>query len=318
MPGVYDMIAQNRFVIVLIVILLAASPGVFSQAQSPNPKPPDAKPQDSAQAKNKANDVAADKSEQEPAMPDDPAAAAILETKPSTPGECIRAAKILSDLKQPDLAKRFLQKVIDAKLDSAVLAKLAEEFGTETFIQLSARRSSSPIAAIGRCDIGCPKRRASESPTYRPTDKTTARSFSRKTERGVRRFDGSPRRGRCCDDRGLGRSCPGRRTSFHSHRLGGDGSPGRGGVVGGYRSGRCGTGDSGHRDIGRDEGSGPAIVFVSAVFFAKWRSQGACRGRRRPEEVGRGVAHQGSGGAFADRECKKIFRSPADFARRDR
>ena len=49
-------------------------------------------------------------------MPDDPAAAAILETKPSTPGECIRAAKILSDLKQPDLAKRFHSQAEDQHL----------------------------------------------------------------------------------------------------------------------------------------------------------------------------------------------------------
>jgi hypothetical protein len=80
----------------------------------------------------------------QPAAPDDPAVAAILETKPSTPGECVRAAKILSDLKRPDLAKQFLQKVLEAKLDQAALAKLADQFGPAAFVQLSVRTDLRP------------------------------------------------------------------------------------------------------------------------------------------------------------------------------
>jgi hypothetical protein len=139
------MIGKRRIGTWLIVVWLVASSGVFTRAQTPKPKPSDApKTQDPSQLKDKASSQTADKTAKEPAMPDDPAAAAILETKPSTPGECIRAAKILSDLKQPDLAKRFLQKVIDAKLDSAALAKLAQEFGSETFVKLSARSDLHP------------------------------------------------------------------------------------------------------------------------------------------------------------------------------
>ena len=61
--------------------------------------------------------------------PDDPAVAAILETKPTTPAECVRAAKTLADLGRADLAKDFLKKVLDAKLDPQQLADLGEQFG---------------------------------------------------------------------------------------------------------------------------------------------------------------------------------------------
>jgi hypothetical protein len=81
---------------------------------------------------------------EEPAVPEDSAVAAILATKPGTPSECIRAAKILSDLKRPDLAKKYLQKVIEAKLDAPAMAKLAEEFGSAMFVQLSARSDLHP------------------------------------------------------------------------------------------------------------------------------------------------------------------------------
>ncbi|MGW8257384.1 MAG: hypothetical protein ACWGMZ_07870, partial [Thermoguttaceae bacterium] len=75
---------------------------------------------------------------------DDPAVLAILETKPATPAECVRAAKILADLHQPELAKQFLQKVIDAKLDRSALANLGEQFGSTTFISLSAELDLHP------------------------------------------------------------------------------------------------------------------------------------------------------------------------------
>lgn len=139
-----------------LVLLLTASANI-SWAQNPKPKADDpaanppaeaaAKPK-AAGAKDQADAATVAKTAktgaEEPAMPEDPAAAAILETKPSTPGECVRAAKILSDLKQPELAKKFLQKVIEAKLDEKALATLADEFGSATFVQLSARSDLHP------------------------------------------------------------------------------------------------------------------------------------------------------------------------------
>ena len=76
-------------------------------------------------------------------MPEDPAVAAILATKPTTPAECVRAAKTLADLGQPDVAKRFLKKVLDAKLDPQQLADLGEQFGAPTFLDLAGQRGSA-------------------------------------------------------------------------------------------------------------------------------------------------------------------------------
>ena len=90
--------------------------------------------------------------------PDDPAVAAILETKPTTPDECIHAAKTLADLNRADLAKGFIKKVLDAKLDSQQLADLGEKVGSPLF-------STWPIAP--RC---CP--RPSNSPTPWPPPST--------------------------------------------------------------------------------------------------------------------------------------------------
>ena len=63
------------------------------------------------------------------AAPEDPAVAAILATKPTTPAECVRAAKTLADLGHPDVAKQLLKKVLDAKLAPQQLADLGEQFG---------------------------------------------------------------------------------------------------------------------------------------------------------------------------------------------
>jgi len=108
-----------------MVILLFTASANYSWAQEPK-------------SKSENTDL------EEPAVPEDSAVAAILATKPGTPNECIRAAKILSDLKRPDLAKKFLQKVIEAKLDAPALAKLAEEFGSAMFVQLGARLDLHP------------------------------------------------------------------------------------------------------------------------------------------------------------------------------
>jgi hypothetical protein len=81
---------------------------------------------------------------QEPTLPDNPAVAAILQTKPTTPSECLRAAKIFSELERPDLAKPFLKKVLDAKLDRPALARLAEELGPATCISIGQHEDLRP------------------------------------------------------------------------------------------------------------------------------------------------------------------------------
>lgn len=76
--------------------------------------------------------------------PDSPAVAAILETKPATPSECVKAAKILADLDRDDLAKTFLKKTLDANLDAGGLADLGEQVGSPVFLELSRRTGVQP------------------------------------------------------------------------------------------------------------------------------------------------------------------------------
>jgi hypothetical protein len=105
-------------------------------AQEAKPKPPKA-------AKEKPG---AKPAEMEVLAPEDPAVAAIMATRPTTPAECVRAAKTLSDLGHADVAKPLLKKVLDAKLDAQQLADLGEQFGSPTFIDLAGKAALLPEA----------------------------------------------------------------------------------------------------------------------------------------------------------------------------
>ena len=78
--------------------------------------------------------------------PEDPAVQAVLESKPTTPAECVRAAKVLADLQRPDLAKILLKKVLDAKPADQQLAELANQFGASMFLDLAAQPAMCPEA----------------------------------------------------------------------------------------------------------------------------------------------------------------------------
>ncbi len=88
--------------------------------------------------------------EQSPAAeavaPTDPAVAAILAATPTTPSECVQAAKTLVDLGHVDVAKRFLKQVVDAKLAPAQLAELGKEFGAAMFVDMANRPALLPEA----------------------------------------------------------------------------------------------------------------------------------------------------------------------------
>ena len=87
----------------------------------------------------------------ESAPPQDPAVQAILESKPSTPAEFVRGAKILFDLQRPDLAKTLLQKVLDANPSDAQLADLARQFSLKMFLDFATVPELNPPArATGR------------------------------------------------------------------------------------------------------------------------------------------------------------------------
>lgn len=73
-----------------------------------------------------------------------PGVAAIMATKPSTPAEQVRAAKILAGLDRPDLAKQLLTQVLAANLDQAQLFALEQRFGAPLFVNLSVRPELEP------------------------------------------------------------------------------------------------------------------------------------------------------------------------------
>ena len=79
-------------------------------------------------------------------QPNDPAVEAILATNPATPAEWTRAARILSDLGRPDLARGMLKRVLDAQLDDARLIALYETHGAAVFTALAARGDLAPEA----------------------------------------------------------------------------------------------------------------------------------------------------------------------------
>lgn len=102
---------------------------------------------------NKAAEKAGDKAAAKPddssfgkanALPDNPAVAALLANKPTTPNECARTAKILVELNQLPLAKQYLKKVIDANLDQKQLAALGQELGSVAFVKFARMEELQP------------------------------------------------------------------------------------------------------------------------------------------------------------------------------
>jgi CheY-like chemotaxis protein len=119
------------------------------KAEKPEkPKKPEKKPEKKpVVGKADKNKKGGDKAEEaEEAKPDTPAAAAILATHPTTPSECVRAAKTLTDLGRPDLAKPLLKKVLDTKLEPPQWEALGREFGTPVFLDMSGRAELLPEA----------------------------------------------------------------------------------------------------------------------------------------------------------------------------
>ena len=78
--------------------------------------------------------------------PEDPAVQAILEMKPTTPAELLRAARILADLKRVDLAKGMIKQVADANLDQAALAALVDGLGEAALVELASKSQLQPEA----------------------------------------------------------------------------------------------------------------------------------------------------------------------------
>ncbi|HEY2892698.1 MAG TPA: HEAT repeat domain-containing protein, partial [Pirellulales bacterium] len=80
-----------------------------------------------------------------PALPDDPAVQAVLESHPQTPAELIRAIQILADLNQAALAKPFAVELAGKKLELGQKATLADRFGSANLLRLSRNAELAPV-----------------------------------------------------------------------------------------------------------------------------------------------------------------------------
>ncbi len=129
------------FVFWLIGGVLAAP----ASAQSPKPKAGKKPPAAASNPQAEDGPKQADKKPAgEESIAEDPAVAAILAAKPTTPAECVRAAKILADLGHANFAKDMLKKAIDAKLEREQLANLGVELGSPVFVDLANRPALQP------------------------------------------------------------------------------------------------------------------------------------------------------------------------------
>ena len=83
---------------------------------------------------------------------------ALLGSNPTTPSEIFRTAQLLLEAGRPELTKRFLKKLLDAKLDDAQWMALVDEFHTPAFTELAGRAELRPEseelihAALGAVD----------------------------------------------------------------------------------------------------------------------------------------------------------------------
>jgi len=78
------------------------------------------------------------------APPEDPVVTALLASNPTTPPEIFHTAQLLLQAGRPELAKGFLKKLLDAKLDDGQWAALVDEFHTPAFSELAGRTELRP------------------------------------------------------------------------------------------------------------------------------------------------------------------------------
>ena len=69
---------------------------------------------------------------------------ALLASNPTTPSDIFHTAQLLLEAGRPELAKRFLQKLLDAKLDDGQWTALVDEFHTPAFTDLANRTELRP------------------------------------------------------------------------------------------------------------------------------------------------------------------------------
>jgi len=84
----------------------------------------------------------------------------LLASNPSSPSEIFHTAQSLLQAQRPELAKRYLKKLLDAKLDDEQWAALVNEFHTPTFTDLAGRTELRPESEeLVRAALGAVNRR---------------------------------------------------------------------------------------------------------------------------------------------------------------
>ncbi len=73
-----------------------------------------------------------------------PAVQAVVATNPRTPGDWARAADLIAKLNEPELAKSYLKKILDANLDQQQLLELADRFSGVMFAKMASNPALAP------------------------------------------------------------------------------------------------------------------------------------------------------------------------------
>lgn len=89
---------------------------------------------------------------------EDPVVAALLASNPTTPSDVFHTAQLLLEASRPELAKQYLRKLLDAKLDDGQWSALVDQYHTPAFMDLAQRTELRPEneqvvqAALGAAD----------------------------------------------------------------------------------------------------------------------------------------------------------------------
>lgn len=133
--------AERSIVVLLVVALVCAIPTSSAWSQVSAPAAPAAEADFSS----------------------DPVVAAVLETRPRTAEQLLRAVNLLVDLKRPAAAKSLLEQLMAIELDDAGRAALVDQFGTAIFVKLSAQAELQPEGAQFASDaLAAVERRAAD------------------------------------------------------------------------------------------------------------------------------------------------------------
>ena len=126
---------------------------------------------------------------------EDPVITALLSSAPTTPSDIFRTAQLLVEAGRPELAKGYLKKLLDTKLDDAQWSALVEEYHTQAFTDLANRSELRPeseeliAAALGAVKrrLNDPARLAEEIKQLQdPSEDVRARAMARLRGRTAR------------------------------------------------------------------------------------------------------------------------------------